>query len=340
MHLSLILSAVILTNAIDVANAIIQHSYQSQFQLSGTVATVLSKHVLPCILIKDTTGSIPVAQLPAVSIASIPSPGDIVKIEGKIIQAQTGNAAAIFDQLDIIGHSTPPRSITTTIRDVKSGHHDWNLVTVRGRVHECFIDDIDPNWRILILNDNGNFIYTAYHTSSCVDIGADTLFDAEIDFTGICFPRTKSWRQQIGRTLTSYGENPIHIVTPSPPDKFNAPRLNISTADSPESIHSYGHRVIEGEVIACWEKSFILLKDISSDTHVVKFPTTSRIADRLSKQSESLTPTFITSTCQTPHGSRLQNQKAQRNAHHFTMQNALSPRLSGLTFPNMRKLSA
>lgn len=271
MHLSLILSAVILTNAIDVANAIIQHSYQSQFQLSGTVATVLSKHVLPCILIKDTTGSIPVAQLPAVSIASIPSPGDIVKIEGKIIQAQTGNAAAIFDQLDIIGHSTPPRSITTTIRDVKSGHHDWNLVTVRGRVHECFIDDIDPNWRILILNDNGNFIYTAYHTSSCVDIGADTLFDAEIDFTGICFPRTKSWRQQIGRTLTSYGENPIHIVTPSPPDKFNAPRLNISTADSPESIHSYGHRVIEGEVIACWEKSFILLKDISSDTHVVNF---------------------------------------------------------------------
>lgn len=169
-----------------------------------------------------------------------PSRGDIVRISGDMIITPNDLRRLRVRNLEIIGNAPLPPPITVTDANVDSPNLDYSFVRVRGVVTAVVPDDLDTNYRRIILKMQNRSVEIAVSCDLFPHVQLRSLLDAEIEASGL-YTRKAGWRRNIGMHLHLIERNNLNILTPSPCDPFDVPELR--GADSPHRRRTAG-RVI------------------------------------------------------------------------------------------------
>ena len=163
--------------------------------------------------------------------------------------------------VDVTGRRDVRKPVNATPSEIASGAFDGRLVRIRGLVISDTVDEIDKNFRILLVSANKKTI-TIFISDK---IQQGNLVNGEIEITGLCLPQGGHWRQFQGHIIKPL-ENGIVVVRPPPPDPFDAPPMDISQYKDPEDMIGMGMRRVDGMVLAAWNGDRFLMRTGNGQT--------------------------------------------------------------------------
>ena len=169
-----------------------------------------------------------------------PSPGDIVRISGEMVITAKGLHRFQVQHLDILGNAPLPPPVTMTDAKVDDPGLEYSFVRVQGVVTAVVPDDLDTNYRRLILKMQNRSVEIAVSCRLFPPAYLKSLLDAEIEATGL-YTRKAGWRRNIGMHLLLNRKENLKMLKPPPEDPFNVPELR--GIDSPHRRRTAG-RVI------------------------------------------------------------------------------------------------
>ena len=147
---------------------------------------------------KDATGGYPIEDRR--DGGPRPSRGDIVRINGDMVITAKGLHRFRVRHLDILGHAPLPPPITMTDANVDSPDLEYSFVRVRGVITAVVPDDLDTNYRRLILKMQKRSVEIAVSCKLFPSAYLKSLRDAEIEVLGL-YRRKSGWRLNIGMHL-------------------------------------------------------------------------------------------------------------------------------------------
>ena len=164
-------------------------------------------------------------------------------------------------RIDVKGRREIRKPVNATPPEIATGAFDGRLVRIRGLVVSDTVDEIDKNFRILLVSANKKTI--AIFISERIQ--QDNLINGEIEITGLCLPRGGHWRQFQGHIIKPI-ENGITVVHRPPSDPFDVPPMDISQYSDPEDMVGIGMRRIDGTVLAAWNGDRFLMRTSDGQT--------------------------------------------------------------------------
>ena len=187
---------------------------------------------------KDATGGYPIE----INRDSVPEPsrGDVVRISGDMAITAKGLHRFKVRHLDIRGKAPLPSPIAMTDANVDNPDLEYSFVRVQGVVTAVVPDDLDTNYRRMILKMQNRSVEIAVSCKLFPHERLKSLLDAEIEATGL-YRRKSGWRLNIGMHLLLNNKDNLKVLTPPPEDPFAVPELR--GADSPHRRRTAG-RVI------------------------------------------------------------------------------------------------
>ena len=135
---------------------------------------------------------------------------------------------------------------------------DVSDVTIEGEVIDVIPDDIDQNYRYLMLRDGDMAIPVAYNVHEQPSM--DALIGAQARVHGVYL--TKAWgiRAFFGPYVELKESGSITVLKQPPTDPFQAPGLERAPwAANPYDLVLYGRRRVTGTVVAVWEEDNLLV---------------------------------------------------------------------------------
>ena len=152
--------------------------------------------------------------------------GDRVRITGSTFKyRESGSVAASDNKAQIIAHGPPPTPVETSIPELLEGRHVNRLVRLCGTVRDAFVDEIDPLWGYLVLQDAGRTFYATF-ASPLPDVRAlNALVGAQIRLTGLYNPYIVGSRRTGGLQMLFSDLEAVEIVQPAPTNPFDVPLL-------------------------------------------------------------------------------------------------------------------
>ena len=187
---------------------------------------------------KDATGGYPIEDRR--DGGPKPSIGDIVRISGDMVITAKGLHRFRVRHLDILGNAPLPPPITLTDANVENPDLEYSFARVQGVVTAVVPDDLDTNYRRLVLKLQNRSIEIAVSCGPFPQAYLKSLLDAEIEAFGL-YTRKAGWRRNIGMHLHLTEQDKLKVLTPPPEDPFAVPELQ--GADSPHRRRTAG-RVI------------------------------------------------------------------------------------------------
>ncbi len=228
---------------------------ESTFDLTGRVTYVQSPELF---VLRCTDGSLYILH-DSEEVRS----GDRVRVSGTI--APDRATRTIWDPLkagriivDDPGESPAPGN--ATIGDILAGRHYLQEVRVEGTVEDIIPDDIDPNWRILVLRDGGDALLVP------LPAGADhtELTDARVAVTGICEYNQGNTRSLIGWRVRMKSTADLEVLETGTTREAAIPRLPSGLKSTPEAAIALGRRQTVGTVLAVWRGNLLVRDDNGS----------------------------------------------------------------------------
>ncbi|MBR2839067.1 MAG: sensor histidine kinase [Kiritimatiellae bacterium] len=221
------------------------------FRLEGTVTAVFPSSFV----VEDDTGWALLQNERRISVAG----GDAAVVYGYAYPNLDITPRHLYlhyaKRIDVTGRREAPRPVDAALSEIASGAFDGRLVRVRGLVVSDTVDEIDRNFRILLVSADKKTI--AVFISS--PIKQDGLVNGEIEITGLCLPRSGHWRQFQGHIIKPL-ENGISVLRPPPSDPFDAPPMDIAQYNDPEDMVGMGMRRVDGTVLAAWNGDRFLMR--------------------------------------------------------------------------------
>ncbi len=196
---------------------------------------------------KDSTGGYPLEDRR--DGGPKPSIGDIVRISGDLVITEKGLHRFRVRHLDILGNAPLPPPITLTDANVGDPGLEYSFASVQGVVTAVVPDDLDTNYRQLVLKMKNRSVEIAVSCRLFPHAYLKSLLDAEIEAFGL-YRRKSGWRLNIGMHLLLNNKDNLKVLTPPPEDPFSVPELQ--GADSPH------RRRTAGRVIASSHGRFFL----------------------------------------------------------------------------------
>ena len=187
--------------------------------------------------------------------------GDHVHIKGSTFRYKRSGVVAASDSTAVIlSHGPPPQAIDTSIPELLAGQHINKLVRFTGSIRDAFVDEIDPLWGYLILQEGTHSFYATF-TSPQQDLSAlHALIGAKVRLTGLYPPYIVGSRQTGGMQILMAGLHAVEILQPAPKNPFNVPALESRNQLRNAIIGSMDRRRATGRVIAVWHGDRLLLK--------------------------------------------------------------------------------
>ena len=182
--------------------------------------------------------------------------GERIRVKGKTHLYNFNQVVALCDSIEHIRHGTAPQPESVSAANLDSGRFDCRLVKIKGMLRDAFQDEIDTNFRYLVLNCDGKLIYAS---SSQISIN-DVTIGAQIEITGICDPIAIGGRRHMGRIIRIMDSCSIKVANVPKDDVFGAPLINDISLLGPMEIQSLGIRRTRGTVIAAWHPRNILIE--------------------------------------------------------------------------------
>ena len=172
-----------------------------------------------------------------------PSRGDVVRISGDMAITAKGLHRFKVRHLDILGKTPLPPPIAMTDANVDNPDLEYSFVRVQGVVTAVVLDDLDTNYRRLILKMQNRSVEIAVSCKLFPPAYLQSLLDAEIEAIGL-YRRKSGWRLNIGMHLLLNIKDNLKVLTPPPEDPFAVPELH--GADSPHRRKTSGRVIASG----------------------------------------------------------------------------------------------
>lgn len=270
MPILIIATVAVLTNAIDVASAVIAGRAGDSFDLTGQMTFVCSPRCFTMAL-EDRSGAVSLRnESPDVRNSHFTA-GERVHVTGRIETSRNNGTVANCYRVRALGRpSSVPRPTPLTIREIGTGRFDNRVVQLRGNVREVFRDEIDPDWIYLTVRSGPDSVWVTAPTGSNDEEPLKHLTDADIEFSGVCLPILLGTRRRIGRIIQLQGLEDVRITRAAPADPFSVPEVPTSGLIDPVDILNLGRRSMTGRVLAAWHGNRLLIRDSSGNVHNIE----------------------------------------------------------------------
>ena len=192
-----------------------------------------------------------------ISSTSCPQPGEIVRIRGKVSVERSLESSAYVTNLVVVGRQPIPPPPRLLLGSLDERLHDLTVVATEGTVIDCFTDEVDDAYTILLLKDGPT---TLPVSTPKPDNSQYAFVDAQVRVTGVYFRSVQGTRKFSGPFIIG---DKITLLRPPPVDFFDAPPLEAVIYRSPRDVASLGKRRIEGEVLACWDGCRLMVQERS-----------------------------------------------------------------------------
>ena len=179
------------------------------------------------------------------------------------ISREGPTAYGFCDQCEFFARGEPPAVEETTVSRIRSGEHDYGLVSIEGVVNDVFRDENDMRFRYMVLLADGEIAYCSFKAPQ--DASFDDLVGARVRVSGRCVPFVSTNRRQIGRTIILDTTDSMQILKPAPGDPFNVPRIGSVRRMPPDALPLLGRRRMSGRVIAAWRGNLMMLRTPRGD---------------------------------------------------------------------------
>ena len=219
--------------------------------------SIIDQHIdkARIIAVYDTTNAVLLVTHNAVSNLTIYA-GDRIRAKGRTYIYDFNQIVALCESIEHTGRAAAPHPEYASAADIDSGRCDCRLVTIKGTLRDIFQDEIDKNYRYLVLNCDGRLIYA---TSAQIGIN-DVSVGSTIEITGICAPISIGGRRHMGRTIKIRDKDSIRIANTPTENVFSSPLIDDVSLMGPMEIQSLGIRRARGIVIATWSPQRLLIK--------------------------------------------------------------------------------
>ena len=203
-------------------------------------------------IIADQSGGIGLVNESGVPVA----PGDVVRVRGDTHVDRNRKLWTGVSDIKIIRHDPAPPVVETTVADILRGKCDYRVVRVSGRVVDEFEDDIDLNYRIILLSSGSDVLPVSF---SGADISrVPELLNAQITVEAICLPDIGDRRIFHGHGLCARLSDVI-VDKSAPADPFDVPRLELIHHTDASHVLGLARRRVDGLVLAVWHSDRFLL---------------------------------------------------------------------------------
>jgi len=263
-------AGLVLTNAAEIATAVLQSKPGISFSATGTVAT---KSDLSFSL-GDDSGSVWLSMRlyrPDVSGFAI---GDIVTATGSTCGYDRGIVLPECRAVKRIASGIATPTTNASITAIMSGLLDYRSVRVTGTIREVFQDETEPNTLFIALVENGQTIYLTLieELAHLPDALANLrgLIDTRVAVIGFCTPFNRGYRRMIGRTVSLNGIRAVTPIGHTRPNPFLAAEIDDRMHFDPSQIAAMGRRRTNGQVIAVCADGIFYIRDTLNEIRRIK----------------------------------------------------------------------
>ena len=188
--------------------------------------------------------------------------GDWIDVRGDLCFVDYTGNCIIPAELRLLRHDKLQPLPCGEPLQIRSGAHDFRNVTFTGTVIDAFPDELDPNWKWLLVSKNSTVVSLAVNDRESTDDDLNALIGCEISATGLCAPNTGR-RRFVGSRLrvTEFGK--INVLQRESDAIFDAPQLNPVAP-----IHEFSRARVDGRVIALWDANRAFIS--TGDGHAVE----------------------------------------------------------------------
>lgn len=233
----------------------------SGFCVTGTVSYVLLYHGRLCHLLLeeggvgvDITGSFE-------SCASQPKPGDIVRIDGRVVRKNQGGIRPEFSSLEILGHGDAPRPRDGSASEIMSGRCDFHRSYLTGELRDIEPSGSDPCWNYLSIISDGRQYYAPIPVRGASLAQLESLVGSTVRLDGFPDPHNSSYRFSDERRFVVGGIDNITVLSPPQDDPFAyAPPVEALRRLPPETLPRLGRHKTRGRLMTIWQSRNALLK--------------------------------------------------------------------------------
>ena len=249
----------VLTTAAELSTALQKGLVGTEFDLSATVLSECHADDRD-FAVGDKTGAVIVSPPRGITNACL-SIGTNIRIQGLVGLTQYEHAFAECNSIVKLGASAPTPPYEATFEQILSGKFDARLIRTSGNLRDYFIDEIDPKYIFLILNQGRETLYATILGHSAYDLKhLDSLIGRTLKLSGLCDPRPSGCRRKIGRTIRIRNLSDLH-----PPSANSVLPTDLPLLDNIDKIQStdlpkLGRCRVLGRVLAVWQGKSVLLR--------------------------------------------------------------------------------
>ena len=264
----------LLTNSVDVLDAIRRSETNTRFRLQGQ-CVAQNRQKRTSFLFSDSTGMIFLSRNESSRSRTnaddrLTRPGSIVRIAGRILLNNHKFPRAYYDDIQLVGNQPIPPARFVSLHDLRNTSTIPMLIQTKGVVRDVFRDEIDPLWHFIILTDEGSTFYVPVFTNGEPSPSLYALIGAEISVTGICDRTFNSAREYQGLNIFIQDPSTIRVLKKAPDNLFNVPSIGNGQGLTQDDIFKSPRRRISGHVLAVRERGQIVMQDEFEKLHNIE----------------------------------------------------------------------
>ena len=92
---------------------------------------------------------------------------------------------AYCERISVLSHGNPPSPVDVTASEFHSGRFDNAYVRVKGVVRDVFVDEIDAEWRFLVVSSEQGSVFAAFFVDENKGLDLERLEGADVAVSGI-----------------------------------------------------------------------------------------------------------------------------------------------------------
>lgn len=249
----------VIQSAAELVGALKAERIGAKFDIEATV-TFPCNPICCTFAVEDETGAVTIREdffYPKCPMKA----GDRVHLNGGIARYESsGSTYAYSASVKIISHGAAPAPMNTSAAELMSGRLLNRLVRFNGTVRDAFVDEIDPLWTYVVIQNGMNSIYACFASPTQQVAAISGLIGAEVRLSGICAPTIMGSRRIERQIIQITGIDAVEVLRPAPADPFDAPPLDAIRTSHASLISGMDKRRTAGRVVAVWHGDRFLLQ--------------------------------------------------------------------------------
>lgn len=189
-----------------------------------------------------------------------PAPGDRVVLSGTAHMSSHQDTDVVADRLEILGTDAVVPPLKIALGELSTEKHHLQAIETEGVVIDSFPDEIDADYRFLIVKDAECIMPVAVPSDLGSAIDFTSLRDARIRVRGHFIRTVSGSRKFSGPFISLDGTDDFTVVTPAPEDPLAAPTLEKAIYRTPREIAKRGKRSVSGEILAIWNGNRMMVR--------------------------------------------------------------------------------